>query len=88
MIIPVERLEAQTLEQVIREWLMRQGEDWGLEEGSLDAAIERARLALAKGRLVLYWDANEEYLTLVDPRTLPHDASNNDEETDERDRHE
>lgn len=73
MIIPVERLEAQTLEQVIREWLMRQGEDWGMEEGLLEEAIERARQALTKGRLVLYWDANEESLTLVDPKTLPNE---------------
>ncbi|WP_157954327.1 YheU family protein [Saccharospirillum mangrovi] len=70
MIIPAQRLEADTLVQVIRECLMRQGEDWGLEEGSLDAAIERARQALSQGRLVLYWNAQEESLALVDPRTL------------------
>lgn len=73
MIIPFERLESETLEQVIREWLMRQGEDWGMEEGSLASAIMRARQALSEGRLVLYWDASEEYLTLVDPKTMPSD---------------
>ncbi|PTY36422.1 hypothetical protein BGP77_03750 [Saccharospirillum sp. MSK14-1] len=73
MIIPFERLERETLEQVIREWLMRQGEDWGVEEGSLESAIERARQALSDGRLVLYWDATEENLTLADPRTVPSD---------------
>jgi len=73
MIIPFERLEAGTLEQVIREWLMRQGEDWGMEEGSLELAIKRARQALSDGRLALYWDAAEEYLTLVDPNAVPSD---------------
>lgn len=80
MIIPFERLESETLEQVIREWLMRQGEDWGMEEGSLASAIERARRALSSGQLALYWDATEENLTLVDPKTVPSD--------DERDAYE
>lgn len=70
MIIPAERLEPDTLVQVIRECLMRQGEDWGLEDGSIDNAIDRARQALNKGQLVLHWNAQEESLMLVDPRTL------------------
>lgn len=70
MIIPAERLEPDTLLQVIRECLMRQGEDWGLEDGSIDSAIDHARQALDKGRLVLHWNAQEESLMLVDPRTL------------------
>lgn len=73
MIIPFERLQAETLEQAIREWLMRQGEDWGLEEGTLESAIARAHGALSDGRLVLYWDATEESLTLVDAKTVPSD---------------
>lgn len=79
MIIPAERLEAETLTQVIREWLMHQGEDWGLESGALDDAIHNARQALNSGRLVLYWDAAEEYLTLADPKTLPADDGETDE---------
>lgn len=71
MIVPSDRLEAETLTQVIREWLMRQGEDWALEDGALDDAIDRARGALASGRLVLYWDEAEEYLTLVARDALP-----------------
>lgn len=83
MIIPAERLEAETLAQVIREWLMRQGEDWGMEDSTLAAAIERARRALSDGRLVLFWDASEEYLTLVDPKTVPADSLS-DESTEAR----
>jgi uncharacterized protein YheU (UPF0270 family) len=80
MIIPFERLESETLEQVIREWLMRQGEDWGMEEGSLEMAITRARQALSDGRLALYWDAAEEYLTLVDPKLVDPNAMPSDDE--------
>lgn len=65
MIIPVDQLNPDTLHQVIREFLMRQGEDWGLAEGRLDDAIQHAREALIKGNLVLYWDENEESLTIL-----------------------
>lgn len=65
MIIPVEQLNPDTLNQVIREWLMRQGEDWGLAEGRLEDAIQRARDALVKGELVLAWNENEESLSIL-----------------------
>jgi len=65
MIIPVDQLNPDTLNQVIREFLMRQGEDWGLAEGHLDDAIQHARGSLIKGDLVLYWDENEESLTIL-----------------------
>ncbi|GGX75716.1 YheU family protein [Saccharospirillum salsuginis] len=65
MIIPVDQLNPDTLNQVIREFLMRQGEDWGLAEGHLDDAIQQARDALVQGNLVLYWDENEESLTIL-----------------------
>lgn len=65
MIIPVEQLNADTLSQVIREWLMRQGEDWALADTSLDSAIDRARQALLDGDLVLHWDESSESLAVV-----------------------
>lgn len=65
MIIPVEQLNDETLRQVIREWLMREGEDWGLTDDSLDAAILKARQALLKGELVLHWDESDESLSIV-----------------------
>ncbi len=65
MIIPVDQLNPDTLEQVIREFLMRQGEDWGLAEGSLDDAVQRARQALIQGDLVLHWDESQESLTIL-----------------------
>lgn len=65
MIIPVDQLNPDTLNQVIREYLMRQGEDWGLAEGSLDEAVQHAREALVKGTMVLCWDEAEESLSIL-----------------------
>lgn len=65
MIIPLDQLNEETLTSVIREWLMRQGEDWGLTDNSLDSAIDQARQALADGKLVLLWDESTESLNIV-----------------------
>lgn len=65
MIIPPDQLNEETLSSVIREWLMRQGEDWGLTDNSLDSAIGQARQALADGKLILLWDESTESLNIV-----------------------
>lgn len=70
MIIPIEQLNEDTLFHVIREWLMREGEDWALAQTSLDSAIEQARRALFDGKLVLLWDESDETLNIVDKNEL------------------
>lgn len=65
MIIPPDQLNEETLSSVIREWLMRQGEDWGLTDTSLDSAIDQARQALTDGKLILLWDESTESLNIV-----------------------
>lgn len=65
MIVPPDQLNEETLSSVIREWLMRQGEDWGLTDNSLDSAIDQARQALADGKLILLWDESTESLNIV-----------------------
>ncbi len=65
MIIPAEQLAQETLDGIVREWLMRQGEDWGLVEGGLDDAIPQARDRVLKGDLVILWSETEETLNIL-----------------------
>lgn len=65
MIIPAEELAPETLDSIVREWLMRQGEDWGLVEGGLDDAIPLARARVLKGDLVILWSETEETLNIL-----------------------
>ncbi len=65
MIIPAEQLSPETLDSIVREWLMRQGEDWGLVDGGLDDAIPLARARVLKGDLVILWSETEETLNIM-----------------------
>lgn len=65
MIIPAEQLAPETLDSIVREWLMRQGEDWGLVDGGLDDAIPLARARVLDGDLVILWSETEETLNIM-----------------------
>ncbi|HET8903602.1 MAG TPA: YheU family protein [Saccharospirillum sp.] len=65
MIIPAEQLSPETLDSIVREWLMRQGEDWGLVDGGLDDAIPLARARVLDGDLVILWSETEETLNIL-----------------------
>lgn len=65
MKIPPDQLEPSTLEALVKEWLMREGEDWALVDRSLADAIEEATMALKTGRLVLVWDSQTESFNLL-----------------------
>lgn len=65
MIIPAEQLAPETLDSIVREWLMRQGEDWGLVEGGLEDAVPQARARVLDGDLVILWSETEETLNIM-----------------------
>ncbi|MEX1214320.1 YheU family protein [Saccharospirillum sp.] len=65
MIIPAEQLAPETLDSIVRDWLMRQGEDWGLVDGGLDDAIPLARARVLDGDLVILWSETEETLNIM-----------------------
>jgi uncharacterized protein YheU (UPF0270 family) len=65
MIIPADQLPPETLDKIVREWLMRQGEDWGLVEGGIDDAVPVARARVLKGDLVILWSETEETLNIL-----------------------
>lgn len=65
MKIPPEQLDPNTLEALVKEWLMREGEDWALVSRSLADATVEATEALKKGKLVLVWDAQSDSFNIV-----------------------
>lgn len=65
MKIPPEQLDPTTLEALVKEWLMREGEDWALVNRSLAEATTEATEALKKGKLVLVWDAPSDSFNIL-----------------------
>jgi uncharacterized protein YheU (UPF0270 family) len=78
MIIPADQLPAETLDRIIREWLMRQGEDWGLVDGGLDDAVPLARAKILKGELAILWSETEETLNIMHRDEIPRSDQSDD----------
>ena len=59
MIIPHTQLSADTLDNLIREFVLREGTDYGDIEVSLDTKVNQVREQLKQGKLVITY--SEEY---------------------------
>jgi uncharacterized protein YheU (UPF0270 family) len=65
MRIPPEHLNPDTLTALVKEWLMREGEDWALNSRPLDQAVDDALAAVKRGTLLITWHAQTESFNLV-----------------------
>lgn len=65
MKIPPDQLDPSTLDALVKEWLMREGEDWALVDRSLADAAMEATEALKQGKLVLVWDAQSDSFNIM-----------------------
>ena len=61
MIIPIDALQKDTLENLIREFVLREGTDYGADEVSLDTKVNQVMSQLQSGKLVITY--SEEYET-------------------------
>lgn len=68
MIIPVERLSAEAVQGLIEEFITREGTDYGEVEISLADKVEQIRGQLARGEVVIVFDAVLESVSI---KTLP-----------------
>lgn len=60
MIIPFEQIDPDTLDSLIKEFVLREGTDYGAEEYSLDAKVAQVLKQIQSGRLVItYSDLHE-----------------------------
>ena len=65
MIIPWKDLEAETLENLIESFVLREGTDYGEQERSLAQKVEDVRRQLSSGEAVLVWSELHETVNIM-----------------------
>jgi uncharacterized protein YheU (UPF0270 family) len=60
MIIPWQQLEADTLDNLIREFILREGTDYGSQEVSLQDKIDQVKAQLVSGEAVILYSELHE----------------------------
>lgn len=65
MIIPWQQLEAETLNNIIEAFVLREGTDYGEQEHSLAHKVEDVYHQLTRGEVVLVWSELHETLNIM-----------------------
>lgn len=65
MIIPWQELEADTLENLIETFVLREGTDYGEQERSLMQKVADVRRQLERGDVVLVWSELHESINIM-----------------------
>ncbi|KAJ9431522.1 MULTISPECIES: YheU family protein [Enterobacterales] len=65
MIIPWQELEAETLENLIETFVLREGTDYGEQERSLLQKVADVRRQLERGDVVLVWSELHESINIM-----------------------
>ncbi|EKE77140.1 YheU family protein [Gallaecimonas xiamenensis] len=72
MIVPWQALDADTLQNILEHFVLREGTDYGEQEVSLAAKVEAVKAQLARGEAVLLWSEHHETLNIVSKDQVPH----------------
>ncbi len=70
MIIPWQQLEAETLDNLIKEFVLREGTDYGDHEVSLDQKIDQVKTQLGSGEAVIVFSELHETVDIQLKRHL------------------
>ncbi|MFV3330111.1 YheU family protein [Pseudomonas sp. NY15437] len=70
MLIPFELIEADTLNNLLEDFVTREGTDNG-DDTPLDVRVERARHALKRGEAVIVFDPESQQCQLMLKREVP-----------------
>lgn len=73
MIVPWQQLAADTLLNLIEEFVTRDGTDYGEQEVSLAERVSRVREQLAREQVVIWFDPASESVTLLLRDQIPAD---------------
>lgn len=65
MIIPWQDLEAETLDNLLEGFVLREGTDYGEQERSLAQKVEDVRRQLKSGEAVLVWSELHETVNIM-----------------------
>lgn len=70
MIIPWKDLEAETLDNLIEAFVLREGTDYGEQERSLAQKVNDVRRQLSSGEAVLVWSELHETVNIMPRRQM------------------
>ncbi|AMX02803.1 YheU family protein [Microbulbifer thermotolerans] len=65
MIIPFQQLDPDTLQNLLEEYVTREGTDYGERELSLSDKVANLRRQLQSGEVVIWFEPGEESVNLV-----------------------
>nr|WP_024966550.1 YheU family protein [Pantoea sp. IMH] len=65
MIIPWKELDAETLDNLIESFVLREGTDYGEQERSLEQKVGDVRRQLSSGEAVLVWSELHETVNIM-----------------------
>lgn len=65
MIIPIEQLSAEILDNIIREFVLREGTDYGLDEVNIEEKIQDVKQQLNNGDAVLVYSELHETVNIM-----------------------
>ena len=65
MIIPQSALSAEALSGVIKEFVLREGKEYGATDVSLDTKVQQVQRQLDKGEVVVVFDQETESIDIV-----------------------
>ena len=79
MIIPFQQLEPETLTNIIKEFILREGTDYGQEEASMTEKIEQVKQQLINGDAVLVFSELHETVNIMPAQQFNEDTFATDE---------
>ena len=65
MIIPWQELDTEILNSVIEAFVLREGTDYGEQDGSLEQKVDDVRRQLKSGDILLVWSELHETLNIM-----------------------
>ena len=65
MIVPIDQIDPDTLTNLIKEFVLREGTDYGEEEAALNLKIEQVRAQLKSGTAVLVFSELHETINIM-----------------------
>lgn len=73
MIVPWKELDAHTLQNMIEEYVTRDGTEYGEQETPLETRVQQVRRHLEQGEAVVWFDEYAQTVNIVRRRDLPAD---------------
>jgi uncharacterized protein YheU (UPF0270 family) len=68
--IPLDSLKKDILEGVIKDYILREGTDYGDQDFSLEEKISQVHALLIKGKACIFFDPNTETCTILDKHQI------------------